>query len=291
MYSKTTFSAFYHFIFITSILAEVPELSRVMDQCDEVEFSDAVEGLMSTLTDHIKESINPALTDLYGPPCSCGSGGWTKVADLNLSDTNQACPGSWQRLVFDSESGCGKVRSGCSSASFPTSQSYSQVCGRIIAISFGSLEAFDNYFRNNLGLDGGYIDGVSLTHGSSGSRTHIWSFAAALSENEIIARVTCPCAYPSNTWPLSILPYVGENYFCDTGSEGPGATPRYYNEDPVWDGDGCGASSSCCSFNNPPWFCTNLPSPTTDPLEARICTNAGIANENIAVTRVDLYVR
>ena len=33
---------------------------------------------------------------------------------------------------------------------------------------------------------------------------------------------------------------------------------------------GCSGGSSCCQFNNPPWFCKTLPQ-STDDLEIRIC--------------------
>ncbi len=34
----------------------------------------------------------------------------------------------------------------------------------------------------------------------------------------------------------------------------------FYNEDPLWDGAGCGPLNT---FNNPPWFYKELPEPTT----------------------------
>ena len=39
------------------------------------------------------------------------------------------------------------------------------------------------------------------------------------------------------------------------------------NGDPLWDGQGCGPTSSCCTFNSPPWFNVQLSSPTTDDIE------------------------
>jgi hypothetical protein len=42
-----------------------------------------------------------------------------------------------------------------------------------------------------------------------------------------------------------------------------------YYDDPLWDGEGCGPISTCCRFNNPPWFSKSLPKPTTDDLEVR----------------------
>ena len=59
-------------------------------------------------------------------------------------------------------------------------------------------------------------------------------------------------------------------YFCDTGSRDRFQL-IFYPDDPLWDGVGCGPTSTCCSFNNPPWFCKQLPQPTTDNIELRLC--------------------
>ena len=48
---------------------------------------------------------------------------------------------------------------------------------------------------------------------------------------------------------------------------------------------------SCCEFNKPPWFCANLPQPTTDDLELRICRDTSYANEDIIVSLVELNVK
>ncbi len=49
-----------------------------------------------------------------------------------------------------------------------------------------------------------------------------------------------------------------------------------HSDDPLWDGAGCGPTSSCCQLNNPPWFCVSFPEPTTDDLELRICTDQSL---------------
>ena len=64
-------------------------------------------------------------------------------------------------------------------------------------------------------------------------------------------------------------------YFCETGlTRYPGINgPFYSNGDPLWDGQGCGSTSSCCTFNSPPWFNVTIPFPTTDNMEVRICSS------------------
>ena len=61
--------------------------------------------------------------------------------------------------------------------------------------------------------------------------------------------------------------------------------PLYlYSNDPLWDGDGCTAPNPCCSFNNPPWFYKQLPQPTTDNIEMRVC------KEDVAIEIVEIYI-
>ena len=55
------------------------------------------------------------------------------------------------------------------------------MCGRIRGYQFGGTVAF--YYTQ--GIDGYYVDGVSLTHGGAGSRQHIWTFAAGATEVDL----------------------------------------------------------------------------------------------------------
>ena len=63
------------------------------------------------------------------------------------------------------------------------------------------------------------------------------------------------------------------------------------NGDPLWDGQGCGFSSMCCTVNSPPWFNVVLHSPTTDNIEVRICGDEGIGNEDTPIQFMELYVK
>ena len=164
----------------------------------------------------------------------------------------------------------------CISAMFPVnSVEYSNVCGRIIGYQFGSPNAFREG-PNPRVIDGLYVEGVSLTHGST-PRKHIWTFAATLHEDDSHLDSTCQCTRDrtntDTTGVVTVPSFVGEDYFCDTGARN-AYTPRtFYEEDPLWDGQGCGAKSTCCSFNNPPWFCKQVPQPTSDDIEMRLCAN------------------
>ena len=85
--------------------------------------------------------------------------------------------------------------------------------------------------------------------------------------------------------------FVGNDYFCDTGSSGPFDRQTFYSDDPLWDGAGCGTLNDCCSFNNPPWFYKQLPQPTTDSIEMRACRDQSIGDEDIAIELVEIYVQ
>ena len=60
---------------------------------------------------------------------------------------------------------------------------------------------------------------------------------------------------------------------------------------PWWDGQGCGPTSSCRTFNSPPWFNVTLPSFTTDDIEVRICNTEGINSDDTPIQVVELYVK
>ena len=53
-----------------------------------------------------------------------------------------------------------------------------QVCGRVTAYRQGFTAAFFGYHSQAQTIDGAYVDGHSLTHGSP--QTHIWTFASGI---------------------------------------------------------------------------------------------------------------
>ena len=235
-------------------------------------------------------SLPPSPTSLQPSLISCGGLGWRRVVYLNFTDPNTTCPSGWQ-LTSHSKRTCGRVSYfsySCDSVTFPVSGGdYTRVCGRIIGYQYDYTNAF---FYYNIGLvttiDAAYISGVSLTHGSP--RQHIWTFAVGYGGMNVISPVHCPCETTINT---TIPPFVGGDYFCETGRHGGNsfASRIFYPDNPLWDGQNCTATSTCCSFNNPPYFTKELPSPTTDDIEARICTPS--ANQDVPIEFMELYVQ
>ena len=65
-----------------------------------------------------------------------------------------------------------------------------------------------------------------------------------------------------------------------------------YSSDPLWDGEQC--EGECCSNGkSPPWFSVELPNPTTDDIEVRICGYHRTANAygDVAVQELDIYIQ
>ena len=227
----------------------------------------------------------------FNRQCGCdGSHTWTRVAFLNMSDPNEVCPSNWTTYTSPRRA-CGTgdsagISEQCDSVIYPNTmgQTYSRVCGRVIAYQHRSTLAFETLITQNRTLEQQYLDGVSITHGSAGSRQHVWSFASAVGDY-YATMSSCSCS-SSNNWPYSTS-FVGNDYFCDTGDHA--SNPNVpFPDDPLWDGAGCGPSSTCCTFNNPPWFCKTLPQPTDD-LEVRICDEWAFRDTPIQL--MEIYVQ
>ena len=231
--------------------------------------------------------------------CKGVGGGWMQVAKLDMTNSSHQCPPGTTLKTYGSKRLCRNtaIDPGCSSSIFSVHGiKYSQVCGKIIAYQNASPDAFGDYYsatRSN-SIDGNYVDGISLTHGNH-SRNHIWTFAGDLDE---VGRQStdgwksyCPCNNISLTEIKTYPPnFVGDDYFCDTGSRNTFDFSTFYGDDPLWDGAGCGPTNTCCSLNNPPWFLKQLPSTTTDDIEMRMCHDEHLDNEDTPIEIIELYV-
>ena len=251
---------------------------------------------MNRISDNVEEHDNHTTTELmslyeYLQPnlYTCGGVGWRRVVYLDMTDPNTNCPSGWQ-LTSYSKRTCGKVSIGsrltCDSVNFTVSGGdYTRVCGRIKAYQVSHTDAFEAYDDGTVTtIDGAYVSGISLTHGSP--RQHIWTFAAGASEGQPTWVDACPCDANIH---IAIPPFVGEDYFCESGINSGTPSSIIYPHDPLWDGQNCTATSRCCSFNRPPYFTKELPSPTTDDIEARMCWLT--SNDQSPIELIELYVR
>ena len=251
--------------------------------CDKIEEHDAeISAELMDLSEYIE------LQSRY----TCGgTGGWRRAIYLDMTDPNTECPSGWSIITSDSKRTCGMVGSGNTSVFFPVSGGpYSQVCGRIRAYQSGTPLAFHGYnFHRYDTIDSIYFDGVAIMYGSP--RQHIWTFAAGRAENNTRSTNNiCPC---DTTADIPIPPFVGEDYFCESGYVYPGyrnstLEDRLHSNDTLWDGEDCHSSSSCCSLHNPPYFTKSLRQSTTDDLELRMCS---IHGGSTAVELLEVYVK
>ena len=239
--------------------------------------------------------MNQTLTDYIGDKCG-GTWGWRRAVYLDMTNPNTNCPSGWQ-LTGYSKRTCGRVGTGsfsCDSVFFPVSGGpYSQVCGRIRAYQYGVPEAFSAYVNaGQTTIDSAYVSGVAVLYGSP--RQHIWTFANGAWENDTRHQAyNCPC---DTNGVISVPPFVGEDYFCESGYLWPGYTNttdwyRLHSNDTLWDGRGCHSTSTCCSLHNPPYFTKPLSQTTTDDFELRMCFYESASYDNIAVEQVELYVK
>ena len=225
--------------------------------------------------------------------CNCSSnsaGGWSRVAYLNMTDPTQRCPPEWREITEPVRT-CGRTNEtlvhggGCSSASFSTYNiSYSHICGKIIGYQSISPNAF---VQPNAGIEDPYVDGVVILRGTE--KHHVWTFAGELSESRTDNNV-CPCTNAPN--PVTSIPsFVGEDYFCETAHTNNGSFNLFYPDDPLWDGENCGSRSTCCEFNNPPYFCQSLSGAVADDIEVRICANDELLNEDTPIELIEIFVQ
>ena len=293
-----------YFVAIAALLAvqstcQIARVSPVVLRSEE-EGACPSNTLLNSRKEDLRDEIGEILEKISSPAntsnCPCGGrGNWTRIVNINMNDTSQQCPPAWN-LVTTPIRGCGRssfAGQTCDSAIFGApGLSYRQVCGRVIGYQKGSPNAFSASIHGAVGLERQYIDGISLTHGAPGNRQHIWSFVAAYYEDDNGYRSDWACACTKTTvpWPYTVPSFVGNNYFCATASDFGDPGTEILTEDPLWDGEGCGANNSCCDFNNPPWFCTALPQPTTDDLELRVCHDQYADNEDVIVSVVEIYV-
>ena len=213
------------------------------------------------------------------------SGGWMRITNVDMRNNDP--PG----LVYNVTEGkrlCRKqsLDPGFSSTTFSAQGvEYRKVCGKVIGYQYHQPNGFGPS-RFTSGISQTYVDGVSITNGSP--RQHVWTFAAAHSEISL-DRYMCPCLHPSRSFTGVIPSFVGNDYNCDTGSR-TRAQQRYYFDDPLWDGEGCEGENECCNRGGP-WFCKQLPQPTQDDIEMRVCSNSPRSDEDTVLEQVELYIQ
>ncbi len=218
---------------------------------------------------------------------SCGpdnttTSGWMRVTSLDMKLTSSQCPPSFCQIHENLQT-CSRCSFSdlCVAHVYPVGVPYSRVCGRIIAYQVGSMEAYSS--TQTLGYDG-----IRLSYGTTD--TNIWTFYASNGENYSKTDTICQCINSRDTNIPPPPKSVGDNYFCDTAV----AKPRsgvLYQDDPLWDGEGCGGISTCCSFNKPPWFYRELHAKVMEDIKMTVCMNFVPDREDAAIEKIDILVQ
>ena len=239
-----------------------------------------IQDKIETLQTHIVSNLPVAL--------HCGAGEWYHVAHLNMYNHSEQCPAAWREYNTSGVRACGRPNStegSCPGNLYAADREYSKVCGRVIGYQEDSPDAFVDSNANNASEI--YMDGVSITYGTS--RQHIWSYVAGVTESSPSHTPNnCPCSVQGGDGPPA---FVGDHYYCESGNPTDiGGSPALLIYDPLWDGKQC--EGTCCTgTNSPPWFSVQLPAPTTDVIEVRICGNEATANEDTPIALLDIYVQ
>ena len=217
--------------------------------------------------------------------CCNNTGGWTRVAFLNRTDPNESCPAGW-RAIDSPRRSCGRDDS-IETVSFTShGLEYSHICGRIRGYQVGETSAF------NLGsprtIDEVYVEGVSVTYGTS-PREHVWTFAATRGDLYASGDI-CACGWPGAI-TFNLPSFVGDDLFCEAGTDLDDNSGRFYADDPLWDGLDCRSSSTCCEFNTPPYFCKTLPEPTNEDLEVRLMADDPYTIADAPIELIEIYIQ
>ena len=201
---------------------------------------------------------------------------WLRVFHLDMCNPQEQCPPVFRHVPAESHRLCGRSSGpGCSSLVFNNFKGYvySRWCGRITGYVQGWPEGFDrnchcrgykltayNYFAELVcGLDDPYVDGFSVTYGLPGSRKHVWSYAT-----------WCPDC------DSDFLPgFIGGNYYVEK--------PTHHEHHGIYAYDPL--------FNREMFQCVELPEPTSEPLEFRICADEPLDNEDALLEFAEFYVQ
>jgi hypothetical protein len=198
----------------------------------------------------------------------CGiRGGWTRIADVDMS-FNGYCPYGLETFTHGGKRLCrrGTTSPGCSSTFFNTRKiPFSKVCGRVAAYGCKTLDSF-RYYKISQTIDDAYMDGISITHGPTNNRKHVYTFAADYSR-----------------FSSSPVPFVGNNWITDL------IYPHECFSTKLFDGQSCRFKHSC-SVSGQPFFCLTVATEVKEQIELRLCRDSDRGNEDVALGEVELFI-
>ena len=208
------------------------------------------------------------------------SSNWITVVNFDLTNGDD-CPQQWSKIVLNGRSMCGAPTgdAGCATAIFSMNgQKYNQTAGMVRGYQKGTTDGFRASNDDGFGINEAYVDGVTIMIGYP--RKHVWTYAAGYSSNVNHPSSNCPCSVTPGPDPPS---FVGENYYCQSGSEGAADHSKYYML-PLWVGEGC--TDNCCANVGMPYFYRQFPAPQHEDIEVGICTNQPLSDEGVFIDKL-----
>ena len=194
-----------------------------------------------------------------------------------MTDPEETCPSVLKTIASPLRMCAGQTPRGCYSVLYSTlGLNFSHVCGRALGYQYYTTDALDALFIAK-SIDNPYVDGLSITYGTP--RQHLWTYAVG---------TTFRCLCQANHRASQPPPFVGQHYYCDGW---PGQYQAvWYPQYPLWDGEGCPSSNTCCDAPNLPWFHRNLDGAITNDIEVRWCRDEAASNEDLGIELLELYV-
>ena len=217
-----------------------------------------------------------------------------RIGYFDMTQAFPVCPSPLEVFTENNTKYCRRQSTGCTSVYFDSlSQQYTEVCGMVEGYQYGTMDAFSASNATKT-PDDLYVDGISITHGSS-PRRHLWTYAVGLSANPdpgYHSTDQCPCtaAGTSSTLPT----FLNDDYYCDSGNPiGNNYKDSIFHSDRLWDNSGpsCVSNSTCCDNPDQPWFKKKLTQPASEDVEVRWCGSNFPTHEATPTTCVELYIR
>ena len=235
---------------------------------------------------YIVATIAFAKHEVYPETLDLDSSGWMTVVSFDLTNGDH-CPHQWKETIQNGVRMCGPKldTSGCTHAIYRMDGlKYNRTGGMVRGYQKGSTDGFRASHTDGLGINEPYVDGVSITIGYP--IKHVWTYAAGFSSNanDGATDSNCPCSVIPGLDPPS---FVGNDYYCQSGSKGTADNSKYYML-PLWVGEGC--TDNCCAKGRPPYFDRQFPVAQNEDIAISICTDEPLSNEGVFIDKLDLRV-
>ena len=220
-----------------------------------------------------------------------------RIANVDMRNNHSQCPPGLVYNVTEGRRLCHKLSlaPGCSSSMFSTlGVEYSRVCGKVIGYQYLFTDQMD-LVHPELDLDCTKPMSMELASSHMAHQDNMSGLLLQLMMKHLILDIMQSVLVAHvliRLSPLleSTLSFVGNDYYYENGSR-MRSEDRYYFDDPLWDGEGCeGENNECCDRGGP-WFCKQLPQPTQDDIEMRVCLNSFFQDEDVVLEQIEFYIQ